>query len=129
MDADPYLVCELYKDYSKGLGELQDLFQEKKALAKLKGEDVASKGRELKPKISSKSDEVNAMIERLNAEASKLPNETSESTPIGDESKSIELKKVGIVNEDSEGNDHVEIMKKFNWCEFESGSKVSGEGK
>lgn len=95
-------------------------------------QDSQDKGRQLKHELQELENSLEPLVEELNFETSKLPNDTSSHTPVGAEEKAVVL----LENrgseirrgESGEVYDHVRLMKEFDWADFEGASNATGEG-
>jgi seryl-tRNA synthetase len=84
-----------------------------------------TRGREIKEEIRLISANVADLAEQLHVAVDTIPNFSSTHTPIGGEEAAVVLHQSGNTMAE---NDHVEILERFNWADFPSGAKASGEG-
>jgi seryl-tRNA synthetase len=115
--------------------ELQELQEKRNSHSKLipkasneerpalieQGKEIGAKLKELQPQVSE-------LEEKLKALMYLVPQVPSEKTPIGkDDSENVEVKTVGEKpNFSFKPLDHVEILEKHGWAEFEKVAKVCG---
>lgn len=86
-----------------------------------KGKEIGEKLKEFQPKVSE-------LEEQLKALMYLVPQVPSDKAPIGkDDTENVEIKTVGELPKfDFEALDHVEILEKNGWAEFEKVAKVCG---
>jgi seryl-tRNA synthetase len=121
VECDAERVAHLYRVHVALTQELETLHASRN-----KNTDVAA-GKELKEAIRAKTAELAHVDADLEAEAAKLPNSTSIQTPVGPEECAVELHRRDV-RQGSEGADHVALLKRFDWADFESAAAATGEG-
>ncbi len=121
IDCNPARVAALYKQHTVLAQEVEALLSHKK-----KNQDV-EKGRLVKDQLKTKAAKLAAVDEELEEEANKLPNTTSSHTPIGAEDKAVERSRSDAHKRD-DVIDHVALLKRFDWADFESAAAAVGEG-
>ena len=91
---------------------------------------LVSDGKQLKLEIVSIEEALKATEESLKSRLIRIPNLTHPDAPIGaTEDLSKVLRKVGVPRVfNFPVKDHVELGKSLDWIDFDSGSKVSGNG-
>ncbi len=121
VECDVERTARLFQQHTTLTHELEVLLASRN-----KNKDVDA-GKALKERIRSKTAELAQVDAELEREAAKLPNSTSQQTPIGPEACAIELRRCEV-NERSDKVDHVALLKRFDWADFESAAAASGEG-
>jgi seryl-tRNA synthetase len=124
---------EIDKKFMEAQARLEDLNQQKNALAK-NGKESADfealreEGKKIKDAIKSVEDELVEIELEWNQLINNIPNIHRPEVPIGkNEEDNVELRKVGeIPNFDFEIKDHIELGKMHDMLDFEAGAKVSG---
>lgn len=119
-------VLELDKKRLEILQKVETLRQERNTL----GKDNFERGKAIKEKLKTLEPELEAIEKDFKALLSEIPNIPLEESPIGKgEAENIEIK---IVGEKPQFNftvlDHVEIGKRLDILDFETGAKVAGSG-
>jgi seryl-tRNA synthetase len=106
----------------------QQINEAKKAGADIK--PILVKAKELPKKIIDLEERADNFKIKINKKFSKIPNIMHPLVPKGkDESKNVEIKKVGEIKEkDFRVLNHVELCEKNNWADFEASAETSGNG-
>jgi seryl-tRNA synthetase len=139
VDADPRHVVRLWERYRKLQSETEELQREKREIAKQQQQHEATSdesrraalrhaGADVKHRLQKKTEEVTRAADELEQEAARLPNVSSVHSPVGDESKAVEVKKVLNGHTLRKDSDHVKILQDFDWADFASAAQASGEG-
>lgn len=81
-------------------------------------------GKQIKSDLAEKESKLNEVDGKWSGMLQTVPNITQDDVPIGDESASIEIKKVGEQNSGAE--DHLDFATSRGWVDFERGTKVAG---
>ena len=136
MKADAEAVAALYAKRTKLSTNLQALQQQRNAnAAAMKGkmeaigrEALIEEGKKLKDSIAEAEAELLETEAELEKEARKIPNMAHPDAPVGrEDSDNRELRQVGKVPAfDFTPLDHVELGRKLDIIDFDSGTKVSG---
>ena len=115
----------------ENLQALQNTKSKEVGIKARNGEDTTELKKELeenKQNIQKLQDVVNSIQEKLDHEASHIPNIIDDDVPFGeDENENVELKKVLEVPKFSfTPKPHYELGEKLGWLDFERGVKLSG---
>jgi len=86
-------------------------------------EQIAA-GKQLKEEISALETELKGMDSEYQALMWTIPNITKDDVPIGDESASVEVARVG--EQVTGAMDHLDFALRRSWVDFERGTKVAG---
>jgi seryl-tRNA synthetase len=81
-------------------------------------------GKQLKEEISALEIELNGMDSEFQALMWTIPNIAKDDVPIGDESASVEVARVG--EQVTGAEDHLDFALRRGWVDFERGTKVAG---
>lgn len=134
--ADVKKTVELYEQKNALQNEMDGLRQKrnenaKKMKQKLSPEErqvLIDEGKELKQQITEMETRQRTLEADYAREIVKIPNLTHETTPIGGEEDSREMRKSGTIREFSfKPKDHVKLGLDLDILDFESGAKVSGQ--
>ena len=119
-------VLELDKKRLELLQKVESLRQERNGLRR---EDV-ERGKQIKEELKTLEPDLEVLEKDFKALLSEIPNLPSEEAPIGKgETDNVELKVVGEKTQfNFKPRDHVELGKKLDILDFETGAKVSGSG-
>ena len=84
---------------------------------------VIDEGKQLKIELSERETYLEGVAAEFDKALRAVPNVTHDDVPVGDESESVEIKKVG---EQTKGAiDHLDFATKRDWVDFERGAKVA----
>ena len=111
------------------LTEIESLKQQRNELADAaKGgrpsADQIEQGKKLKREISLREETLKETEASFSELLWSVPNLTQDDVPLGDESGSVEIKKVG--EQSSGAKDHLDFMIERDWVDFDRGAKVAG---
>ena len=99
---------------------------------KKQGKEVSKflkQAKQIPEKLKKNEDEERNLKEKLDSFISMLPNIQNEDVPVGDESKNVEVKKVGELPKfDFPVKGHAEILTNLGLLDIERATKVSGSG-
>lgn len=136
VQANVDLVVELYDEYcklEKEGSQMRRKRNENASLLKKKGlgleerNTAISDGKMLKGKVGEIEERLTIVEQKLNEEASKLPNKTHPDVPIGDENAAKVLDVVGekmVFDFDPKG--HLDLALNLDMVDFESAANVAG---
>lgn len=131
------------KGYEVSISELLELDDERRSLqgqvdelrarrndnaASMKGgkpsQDLIDEGKRIKVELAERDELLRAADSKLQTLLDQVPNMVFDDVPVGEESDSVEVKKVG--ERTSGGVDHLTFAEKRDWVDFERGAKVAG---
>lgn len=87
-------------------------------------DELIAKGKEIKEKLSTLEADLSDFEKELNTKLKTVPNVIFDDVPLGDESASVEVKKLGECK--TTGVDHLDYAVSRDWVDFERGAKVAG---
>lgn len=129
-------LINLYNKITEEEKKSQDLSAEKNSISKqfpvLKTNDekaeLTKKSQILTNQIQNIKDSIVKDKELYQKLMWQVPNIVSDETPIGkDDEENVEIKKVGEITKfDSEPLDHITLLLKNNWADFDSASNICG---
>ncbi len=85
---------------------------------------LMDEGKQIKVELAKREGFLNETDQQWMELLRAIPNLTFDDVPIGDESKSVEIKKWGDQNK--EGRDHLDFAVSRGWLDFDRGAKVAG---
>lgn len=86
-------------------------------------EQIAA-GKAIKDQLSGLEEDLSKVEAKFTQLLMAVPNVAADDVPVGDESASVEVKKVG--DQKTGGQDHLDLALKHDWVDFERGAKVAG---
>ena len=121
-------VLSLDEERRDLIQKVQDLREERNALAKKGKPADASRGKEIKESLKKLEEELTKTENEINKLASYIPNVPLDEVPVGkDASGNSEIKKWGEIPKFNFAPlSHIELGKKLDLIDLERGSKVSG---
>lgn len=87
-------------------------------------QSIIDEGKQIKLELSEREGYLNETDKLWLEMLKSVPNMTADDVPLGDESKSLEIKKWGDQKDDAV--DHLDFAEKRGWVDFERGAKVAG---
>ena len=136
LQVDAAAIAEAEAGRRKALSELQELQQQRRAVAKeagqarKSGEDATglqNQGRELGEKIRAMEVDIEKLEHEWHRMQLELPNIPHPAVPDGsDEKDNVELRRTGEVREQPDAPDHVSIGEQLGMMDFAAAAKISG---
>lgn len=87
-------------------------------------EALLNEGKQIKTDLGTQESALNETEKKWQELLQAIPNPTMDDVPLGDETKSVEIKQWGKQN--SGAVDHLDFATKRGWVDFERGAKVAG---
>ena len=125
------LLLQQHKELNRAKATLEDCHRQMKSLAKQLGERVDKEQLQaIKKKASQSKEEIDTLSRTFHETLLHLPNLPLSEVPVGkDSTQNIELyRSPGEFAADPEKLPHWELAKRWDWIDFEAGSKIAGSG-
>lgn len=88
--------------------------------------ELIAEGRAIKEQVATAEAELAEVLEEYNTLLAQVPNIIFDDVPLGGEEDSVELERVGTIDQHPAAKDHLTYAQERDWVDFARGAKVAG---